>query len=62
MELTHRERVRLALQHRETDRVPIAMVCSGIHAPVERSITAILQRERGITCAQTWSPFLISWA
>jgi uroporphyrinogen decarboxylase len=31
--LSSRERVRLALAHRETDRIPIAMVCSGINEP-----------------------------
>ena len=29
--LSPRERVRLALAHQETDRAPIAMVCSGIN-------------------------------
>jgi uroporphyrinogen decarboxylase len=32
-ELTHHERVRLALDHRETDRIPISMICSGINQP-----------------------------
>jgi uroporphyrinogen decarboxylase len=32
-QLTSRERVRLALAHEETDRIPIAMVCSGINEP-----------------------------
>lgn len=32
-QLSSRERVRLALAHRETDRIPIAMVCSGINEP-----------------------------
>jgi hypothetical protein len=31
--LSSRERVRLALAHRETDRTAIAMVCSGINEP-----------------------------
>ena len=32
-QLSSRERVRLALAHQETDRIPIAMVCSGINEP-----------------------------
>jgi len=31
--LSSRERVCLALEHQETDRIPIAMVCSGINEP-----------------------------
>ena len=46
--LSSRERVRLALEHRETDRIPIAMVCSGINPPARRELEAHLQRERGI--------------
>ena len=44
--LSSRERVRLALQHRETDRIPVAMVCSGINPPARRALEAHLQRER----------------
>ena len=47
-ELSSRERVRLALQHQETDRIPIAMVCAGINPPAYRALDAYLQRERGI--------------
>jgi uroporphyrinogen decarboxylase len=46
--LSPRERVRLALEHRETDRIPIALVCSGINAPVRRDLDAYLQETRGI--------------
>ena len=46
--LSHRERVRLALDHRETDRVPIAMVCAGINKPAHDALEAYLQRERGL--------------
>jgi hypothetical protein len=31
-----RERVRLALQHQTTDRIPIARVCAGINPPADR--------------------------
>lgn len=46
--LSSRERVRLALEHQETDRVPIAMVCAGINPPARRELEAYLQRKRGI--------------
>lgn len=47
-QLSHRERVCLALDHRQTDRVPIAMVCSGINEPARSQTDAYLRRERGI--------------
>jgi uroporphyrinogen decarboxylase len=46
--LSSRERVRLALAHQETDRVPIAMVCAGINPPARRALERYLRRERGI--------------
>ena len=46
--LSSRERVRLALEHRETDRIPIAMVCSGINPPARRALEVYLRRERGV--------------
>ena len=46
--LSSRERVRLALEHRETDRIPIAMVCSGINPPARQQLDTYLRRERGI--------------
>ncbi len=51
-ELSHRERVLLALQHQETDRVPIAMVCSGINSPAREGVDALLRSTRGITLQQ----------
>jgi uroporphyrinogen decarboxylase len=45
-ELSSRERVRLALDHKETDRVPIAMVCSGINEPARSLFEDYLRRER----------------
>ncbi len=56
--LTHRDRVRLALQHRTTDRIPIAMVCSGINRPAHDALQAYLQRERGLTAEQYLHPFI----
>jgi uroporphyrinogen decarboxylase len=46
--LTSRERVRLALLHQVTDRIPIAMVCSGINAPTDTAFDQLLRRARGI--------------
>jgi uroporphyrinogen decarboxylase len=46
--LTSRERVRLALDHQATDRIPIALVCSGINAPADRAFDDLLKRERGM--------------
>jgi len=47
-QLSSRERVRLALDHRETDRIPIAMVCSGINQPAASDFETYLKRERGV--------------
>jgi uroporphyrinogen decarboxylase len=46
--LSSRERVRLALNHQVTDRVPIAMVCSGINYPVDQAFDALLRRDHGL--------------
>ena len=51
--LSSRERVRLALQHQETDRIPIAMVCSGINSPAREALDAYLRRKRGLSL-QGW--------
>ncbi|HUL52546.1 MAG TPA: uroporphyrinogen decarboxylase family protein [Opitutaceae bacterium] len=58
MNLTHRERVRLALNHEETDRVPIAMVCSGINPPAYQALTAHLKRERELSVEAYLRPLL----
>ena len=44
-EISSRERVMLSLQHRETDRIPIAMVCSGINEPTRGLFDEYLQHE-----------------
>jgi len=46
--LCGRERVRLALEHRTTDRIPVGMVCAGINPPAHRELGALLSRDRGI--------------
>ena len=50
--LTHRERVRLSLEHKDTDRIPIAMVCSGINQPTRDEFKKYLRKNRGITFKQ----------
>lgn len=56
--LSGRERVRLALDHQETDRVPLAMVCSGINAPARRALEAHLQADRGCGVEAFLDPLL----
>jgi len=56
--LSGRERVRLALAHETTDRVPIGMVCSGINAPALRALEEWLSRTRGIGVDQYLSPLI----
>ncbi len=55
-ELSHRERVLLALEHRETDRVPISMICSGINDP--SSLERYLLDTRGIGTEEYFRPIL----
>lgn len=49
--LSSRERVRLALNHQETDRIPLALVCGGINPPAYREFDSYLQRECGLNAA-----------
>ncbi len=56
--LSSRERVRLALEHQETDRIPIAMVCAGINPPAYKDLESYLQRERGISVTTYLSPLI----
>jgi len=56
--LTHRERVRLALDHRETDRVPIAMVCGGINPPAYKLLEEYLASERQTSVEQYLHPLI----
>ena len=44
-QLSSRERVRLALAHQETDRIPIAMVCSGINEPARGAFAELLRHK-----------------
>ncbi len=54
--LSGRERVKLALEHRSTDRIPIAMVCSGINAPARAALEEHLTRERGLSVESYLTP------
>lgn len=46
--MNSRERVLAALDHRETDRIPIAMVCGGINPPAMRALDVYLRGDRRI--------------
>ena len=56
--MTSRERVLAALDHRETDRIPIAMVCGGINPPAMRELDAYLLNDRGIGAQDYIDSFL----
>lgn len=57
-DLSHRERVALALAHRETDRVPIAMVCSGINEPARAETESYLRATRGYGLDEYLEPLI----
>lgn len=57
-QLTARERVSLALAHQTTDRVPLAMVCSGINPPAYKAFEGLLRRTRGLTVEQYLHPLM----
>ncbi len=57
-ELSHRERVRLALEHHETDRVPIAMICSGFGGDLAGQVDAYLKEQRGIGLEEYVEPLI----
>jgi len=44
--LSSRERVRLALEHQKTDRIPFAMVCSGINEPARTEFARYVESVR----------------
>lgn len=56
--LSHRERVRLALNHQPTDRIPIAMVCAGINPPAHKRLEEYLRRNRGIGVEEYLRPWI----
>ncbi|MCL5674471.1 MAG: hypothetical protein M1501_01835 [Candidatus Omnitrophica bacterium] len=57
-QLTSRERVRLALEHKETDRVPIAMVCSGINPPALQAFDDYVKLHKGINADRYLDSFI----
>lgn len=56
--LTHRERVQLALAHRQPDRVPMALICAMINRPARTALEEHLRRDRGIGVDEFLEPFL----
>jgi uroporphyrinogen decarboxylase len=50
--------VRLALEHKATDRVPIAMVCSDLNPGVRTAFGRLLAARRGMTVEQYFEPLL----
>ncbi|MHB9033089.1 MAG: uroporphyrinogen decarboxylase family protein [Anaerolineae bacterium] len=56
--LSHRERVRTALEHRSTDRIPIGMICAGINPPAYEDLQAYLEAERGTNPADYLAPLV----
>jgi uroporphyrinogen decarboxylase len=56
--LSGRQRVALALQHRQTDRIPIAMVCAGINPPARKALADFLAAERGLSVEAYLDPIL----
>jgi len=56
--LSPRERVCLALDHHETDRIPISMLCSGVNAPARRQLDAWLGQHRGTTVRDYFRPLV----
>lgn len=57
-EMTSRERVLAALDHQETDRIPIAMVCGGINPPAMQALDEFLIARRGIDAQSYIDSFL----
>ena len=56
--LSGRERVLLALEHRETDRIPVAMVCAGINPPARRGLEHYLKHERDLDVNAYLAPLI----
>jgi len=57
-EMTSRERVLAALDHQETDRIPIAMVCGGINPPAMQAVDEFLRENRGMDAQSYIDSFL----
>lgn len=57
-EMNSRERVLAALDHQETDRIPLAMVCGGINPPAMQALDEFLKADRGMDAQSYISSFL----
>ncbi|MCL2646289.1 MAG: hypothetical protein FWD61_04685 [Phycisphaerales bacterium] len=57
-ELSHRERVLLALDRQPTDRIPIAMVCSAINPPAHKAFETYLREHRNISVDDYLKPLI----
>ncbi|MFC2129179.1 uroporphyrinogen decarboxylase family protein [Bacteroidota bacterium] len=57
-ELSSRSRVLKALDHQETDRIPLAMVCGGINPPAMQALDEYLRRWRDIDAQAYIDSFL----
>lgn len=57
-ELNHRERVKLALEHQETDRIPIAIIGSRINMPAHMELEQYLRDTRDISVEDYLKPLL----
>ncbi len=56
--LSPRERVRLALEHQETDRIPISFICSGFEGSTEAAVARHLGLRPGEEVARYLEQFL----
>jgi uroporphyrinogen decarboxylase len=56
--MSPRERVLAALDHHQTDRIPIAMVCGGINPPAMQALDEYLRSERGLDAGSYIDSFL----
>lgn len=57
-ELNHRERIKLALEHQETDRIPIAIIGARINTPAHIELEKYLRQTRGISVENYLKPLL----
>ncbi len=57
-ELSHRERVRLALEHKPTDRPPLALACAELSRAAWEDFDTFLRSRHGATAEQYFDPLL----
>jgi len=56
--LTHKERVKLSIAHKEPDRIPVAMVCSVINKPAYKNLEEYLKKTRSIGVEEYLEPVI----